>query len=136
MSDSGFDEFLRRRRMAADSYVSGDPAPLGEIVARISPATFFGPRGGSVQGTPEVWERYERDAAAFGPVSENRLEVIDQGASGDIGYWVGFQRSTATVAGNPVEFNLRITEIFRRENGEWKLVHRHADPLDKPAQKA
>ena len=133
MSGHDFDEFLRRREAAARAYVSGDPAPLGEIVARVSPATFFGPRGGYLQGTRQVWASYERDAAAFGPNSENRLEIVDQGASGDLAYWVGFQRTTAQVSGKPTEFNLRVTEVFRREDGEWKLVHRHADPLATPS---
>jgi hypothetical protein len=39
------------------------------------------------------------------------------------------------VASKQTEFNLLITEIFRRENGEWKLVHRHADPLTNPPSK-
>src|SRR5437763_45904 len=95
MDDVGFDEFMTRRAVAADAYVSGNPKPLGEIVARESPATFFGPKGDAVRGAEEVWTRYESDAAAFGPDSENRLEIIDHGMNADIAYWVGFQRSTA-----------------------------------------
>ena len=48
-----------------------------------------------------------------------------------LAYWVGFQRSQANMRGQdqPVPFDLRVTEVYRRENGQWKLVHRHADPL-------
>ena len=29
-------------------------------------------------------------------------------------------------------FGLRVTSVFRPENGTWKLVHRHADPITTP----
>jgi ketosteroid isomerase-like protein len=52
-------------------------------------------------------------------------------ASGDLAYWVGVQRSVVNVRGQEqgVPMDLRVTEIFRRERGEWKLVQRHADRL-------
>lgn len=125
-----FEQFLRQRQAAAGEYVSGNPEPLGRLVAQQLPATFFSPRGDVTTGTREVWERYEWDASSFSSGSQNAFEALDSAAAGDIAYWVGFQRSQANMRGEdrPVSFDLRVTEIYRREDGQWKLVHRHADP--------
>jgi ketosteroid isomerase-like protein len=58
-------------------------------------------------------------------------EPMAAGSSGDLGYAVGIERGRVTVMGadGPQEMVLRVTQVFRREDGEWKLVHRHADPI-------
>jgi len=126
-----FDQFMSQRQAAAAEYVSGNPEPLGRLVAQELPATFFSPRGDVTTGTSDVWARYERDASLFTGGSENAFEVLDSAAAGDIAYWVGLQRSQANMRGEdqPIPFDLRVTEIYRRENGRWRLVHRHADPF-------
>jgi ketosteroid isomerase-like protein len=58
------------------------------------------------------------------------------GVSGDLAYLVGFEHIANSVQGVPVEpYTLRVTHIFRREDGEWKIAHRHADyvPIDQTA---
>jgi ketosteroid isomerase-like protein len=126
-----FERFMQQRKAAAKAYVSGDAAPLGELTANTSDATFFGPRGGQTHGAREVAERYARDAKAFAPGSESDFEILQMGASDGIGYWVGHQRAKVRMQGQnePIAMDLRITEIFRREAHAWKLVHRHADML-------
>lgn len=125
-----FDDFMEQRAAAASAHVSGDASPLTRVLAVDSPATFFPPRGGLVQGATEVGARYVQDAHNFHSQGTSRLEVLQVGASGDIAYWVGLQHATVQYGDmtQPAPMDLRVTEIFRRENGEWKLVHRHADP--------
>jgi ketosteroid isomerase-like protein len=126
-----FERFMQQRQEAARAYVSGDATPLGKIVTHQSTATFFGPRGGYTQGAEAVWSRYERDVTSFESGGESHFEILDMAASGGLAYWVGFQRATTHRRGGPeaVPFNLRVTELFRREGDTWKLIHRHADPL-------
>lgn len=61
----GFQLFMKEREEAARAYVTGNAEPVSRISTRTSPATFFGPGGGYLQGAAEVVASYERDAKAF-----------------------------------------------------------------------
>jgi NAD(P)H-dependent FMN reductase/ketosteroid isomerase-like protein len=126
-SAAEFDAFVKERERIAAAYSSGNPKPLDAVVAREGSATFFPPRGPIVTGSAAVAKEYRQGAKMFSPGSKTRLEILDAGASHEIGFWVGLQRFEGTIAGKSRKMTLRITEIFRRMDGEWKLVHRHAD---------
>lgn len=126
-----FNAFMKARQHAANAYVSGNATPLARVVALESQATFMGPGGGAVQGTDEVWSRYESDARLFEPGSTSEFEILDMAAGDTVAYWTGYQKAQACMKGKAeaVAMTLRVTEVFRLEGESWKLVHRHADPL-------
>lgn len=128
---SDFAAFMKFRADAAASIANGETEHLDKSVTRADPATFFSPLGGAVTGASEVKSRYESDARMFDSGGESRLEVLHMDAVGDLAYWTGFQRGKLKFRGkpDPMPQNLRITEVFRRIDGEWKMIHRHADPL-------
>ncbi|MET3663885.1 DUF4440 domain-containing protein [Caulobacter sp. 1776] len=130
---SDFDAFLEIRRQAAQAYVNGQAGPLDRLAATACPATFFPPRGGREEGADWVASVYARDAGSFLEGGETTLEILHSDADGDLAYWTGLQHATVRFAGQdePVEMHLRVTELFRHEDGGWKLIHRHADPLAK-----
>lgn len=127
-----FEDFMAERERSSTAYSSGDPEPLDEIVATKGAATFFPPSGGTACGAEIVRERYRRDASAFSPGAKNRFEIMDSGASGDLAFWTGLQHFEGRLGGKEMRMKLRVTELFRREDGAWKLVHRHADPAADP----
>jgi NAD(P)H-dependent FMN reductase/ketosteroid isomerase-like protein len=124
-----FSSFMKKRESAAAAYVCGDASPLDAMVPHSGDASFFPPNGGSVHGTQQVQERYDRDAKSFAPGGVSSFDVLQSGADGDIGYWTGFQNADAKMgsADRKVHMKLRITELFRFQEGGWKLIHRHAD---------
>jgi ketosteroid isomerase-like protein len=59
------------------------------------------------------------------------VEYVTSYVSGDLAYTVAIERSTLRPADQRASapMNLRVTHVFRREDGQWRLIHRHADPL-------
>jgi ketosteroid isomerase-like protein len=128
---SNFDAFLEIRRQAAQAYVNGQAGLLDQLTATACPASVFPPRGGREEGAEWVSNIYARDAESFRDGGETTLEILHSDSVGDLAYWTGLQHATVRLNGHdePVEMHLRITELFRHEDGAWRLIHRHADPL-------
>jgi ketosteroid isomerase-like protein len=129
-----FATFLDQRQRVAQAYVNGDAGPLGDIATQTNPATFFPPRGGREQGAGHVTAVNARGARSMETGGETTLEILHSHASGDLAYWTGLQHASVRFTGKnePAEMHLRVTEIFRREDGSWKMIHRHADFLSEP----
>jgi ketosteroid isomerase-like protein len=68
--------------------------------------------------------------ARFFQGGEAELDVVQTYTSGDLVVLVAIERQHGTVGGLPdQDWSLRVTLVFRRDGEEWRLVHRHADPL-------
>lgn len=128
-SPDRFDIFMPRREAASNDYIRGDAESLAAILTDQDPATFMPPGGAVLEGAVAARTAQIEGAAAFGAGSTGHFEVLNSASSEDLAFWTGWQIATMDIAGHdrPVSMALRTTEVFRREHGEWKLVHRHAD---------
>jgi ketosteroid isomerase-like protein len=95
--------------------------------AREDPVTLFGAEV-ERSGRSELDPIFEWIASRFSACRSLDYEVVAAGASGDLAYLVAYEHINATANGEPVSYTLRATTIFRREAGEWQVVHRHGDP--------
>ena len=119
---------LARQTEAEEALVHGDPRPRMELWSRREPVTLFGAIGMSESGWEQLSRTFEWVASRFSKVSDFRFDVETVAVSGDMAYTLGFERFSGSIAGRPVEpVTVRVTHIYRRENGEWRIVHRHAD---------
>jgi ketosteroid isomerase-like protein len=66
---------------------------------------------------------------------EARLEHVETHAWGDTLVLVMIERQHARVGDLPDQnLSLRVTHVYRRHGSDWRLVHRHADPLVQPME--
>jgi ketosteroid isomerase-like protein len=130
---SDLDDFrttmLARQTEAEEAIVHGDPEPRMELWSRRDPITLFGAGSGDVKkGWDELTRIWRWIASTFADVSDFRFDVEVADLSGDMAYTVGYERFTGSIDGRPVApVTVRVTHVYRREDGEWKIVHRHGD---------
>jgi ketosteroid isomerase-like protein len=124
---------LPRQIRAEEALHSGDPAPRLAMWSTNDPVTLFGAWGPCKTGSDEVTRISRWVASRFSNCTAYGFELVAAGVSGDLAYTVGYERSSRSVDDGPVETStLRVTHVYRREGGEWKIVHRHGDvqPID------
>jgi ketosteroid isomerase-like protein len=126
-------ELLPRQRAAEQAIHNGDVEPRLALWARTDPVTLFGAKL-SGSGWADLEPIFRKVAASFSDSVEYEFEVIAAGASGDLAYTVGYEHNRVKVDGEPRTYTLRATHIYRRQDGQWRIVHRHADVL--PAEGA
>ena len=119
---------------ALDSMLNGDAAPMADVWSHDSSVSTMHPLGGREVGWDAVRGSWEGAAQAFegGTHEVSDLEVC---VLGDTAYTTGIEHVDATIGGKSLHFDIRATNIFRREDGEWKVVHHHTD-ADGPLQEA
>jgi ketosteroid isomerase-like protein len=135
--EASFQAFLRQFEDGVRRFINGDPTSWKQHASHRSDVTIMGAWGAYEKGWTEAGARYDWAAARFKESGATpAFEYISSGVSGDLAYTVAIERSKVRVTGQdtPAAMPLRVTHIFRRENGQWRLIHRHADPLmDKTA---
>ena len=84
----------------------------------------------SGSGWEQVSGIFRSIASRWSDCIDQRVELLAAGVSGDLAYTVELEHTSVSVDGVPVEpYTLRVTQVYRREDGEWKVVHRHGDQL-------
>jgi ketosteroid isomerase-like protein len=129
---SEVDDFLSQtmpRLMEAERALhNGDAEPRLAMWSRNDPVTLFG-AWLSDTGWEDVSRTFQVLASRFSDCTAYDVDIVAAGASGDLAYTVAYEHTTASVQGVPRTYTLRVTQIYRREDGDWKLAHRHGDEL-------
>jgi ketosteroid isomerase-like protein len=121
-------------RAAAEFYASlntlfsGDFEPMEKVWSHADDVTYMGPAGGFQVGWDAVLANWQAQAAKKlgGKIepAETRFLVGD-----DLAFVVGFERGENSIYGQPVPVSIRATSVFRKENGQWKMIGHHTDIL-------
>jgi len=111
---------------ALNRMLDGDSAPLADIWSHGAAVTTMHPIGGRETGWDEVRGSFEQVAQL---ASGGHAELRDQSlqVAGDMAYEVGIEQGQATLAGEQITIEQRVTNIYRREAEGWKMVHHHTD---------
>jgi ketosteroid isomerase-like protein len=119
---------------ALNSMLNGDTGPMMEVWSHGSDASAMHPFGSRSLGWEEVRGGWEQAAQAFSGGQVALDEMVVFAISEDAAYTLGTEHGQASVGDQTVGIDWRVTNIYRREAGGWKIVHHHTDFSSEVAQ--
>ncbi len=134
MNTIDFDEALDHYHRAAGEFVKGNPEPYKQVFSHREDVSLANPFGPVVRGWTQVAATMERAASNYRDGEMIGFENVTTYVTADLAYIVEVERIKARIGGREeiASLALRTTSILRPEEGTWKVVHRHADPITTP----
>ena len=129
MSVSEFDEVRKASEQlyaALNHMLNGDSCLMADIWSHSDAVTTMHPVGGREVGWDKVRETWNQLARLTSDGEVKLREQLIQ-MDGDMAYEVGTEYGQVKLGGHEVSLEQRVTNIYRREAGAWKVVHHHTD---------
>jgi ketosteroid isomerase-like protein len=126
-----FEQVVEQYHRALREFVKGDFEPARALFSQRDDATLANPFGPVARGWKQITETMARAASHYRDGEATGFEQVGKYATPDVTYIVEIERYRAKIGASEAldSVALRVTSIFRREDGVWKIVHRHADPI-------
>ena len=128
------DELIERYYRAQGEFLRGNPEPVKDLFSHKEDVTLANPYGPPVRGWEKVAEAVEHAASLRSDGTFVEWQMVAKYVSAELAYVVQIERAEAKIGAREeiTPIAVRATMIFRPEDGEWKIVHRHADPITTP----
>ena len=128
------DQLIEQFQLALDEFVKGNPEPVQLLFSHREDVNLVNPFGPPARGWEQVAATKERAASNLRDGEMVSFENVAKYVTPELAYvvWVERQKAKVGARGDVTPFALRVTMIFRPVDGEWKVVHRHADPITTP----
>lgn len=124
-------ETMDKAVAALSHLASGDPEPYKALWSHGQDVTVLGGFGGYALGWDQVSQNTEWAASRFRGAKSFAIKMLANGSSGDLAYAIWIEHGEVRVEGRDdyVPIVVRVTHIFRGEDGAWKIIHRHGDAV-------
>ena len=128
------EELIEKYKLATAEFIRGNPEPYKMLFSHREDVTLANPFFPPVRGWDRVAKTLERTAARLRDGEFLGSEIIAKYVTAELAYVVHLARERAKVGGSEVvsPSDLRNTMILRPEDGTWKIVHLHGDPITTP----
>ena len=129
MSKQDFDEAVKQYNNAMSDFFKGNPEPINNIYSNCDEISLAQLSGGFILGRNQVTEAASHNSTKYREGAVTTFETLTKYATPELAYIVQVERTKGKMGGsNEVSsLALRVTSIFRLEDGVWKLLHRHVD---------
>ncbi len=126
-----FDQAIEHSHLALGEIIKGNPGAFKKLYSHREDISLGNPFGPVTRGRKSVADTLDGAASHYRDGEITGFENVATYVTPDLAYIVEVERYKAKVGGRKdiVPVALRVTSIFRPEEGVWKLLHRHADPI-------